>query len=81
MILFGCSNSNERHQSKDIDRDLSKNTHDVKRENYINKFLILTKDILKKNESERFLKIVQDLKNLKTVLFKQKEDMHWEYVT
>jgi len=37
-----------------------------KRENYINKYLILTKDILKKNESERFLKIVQDLKNLKT---------------
>ena len=43
MILFGCSNSNERHQSKDIDRDLSKNTHDVKRENYINSFIKETK--------------------------------------
>ena len=36
-----------------------------KRENYINKFLTLTDGILEKNESNRFLKNVQNLKNLK----------------
>ena len=37
-----------------------------KRENYINKFLTLTDGILDKKESTRFLKVVQNLKNLKT---------------
>ena len=36
-----------------------------KRENYINKFLTLTEGILNKKESNRFLKTVQNLKNLK----------------
>ena len=36
-----------------------------KRENYINKFLTLTDGILDKKESVRFLKVVQNLKNLK----------------
>jgi len=36
-----------------------------KRENYINKFLTLTDGILDKKESNRFLKVVQNLKNLK----------------
>ena len=36
-----------------------------KRENYIRKFLTLTENILDKKESDRFLKIVQNLKNLK----------------
>ena len=36
-----------------------------KRENYINKFLTLTDGILDRNESDRFLKTVQNLKNLK----------------
>ena len=36
-----------------------------KRKNYIKKFLTLTEDILDKKESNRFLKIVQNLKNLK----------------
>jgi len=36
-----------------------------KRQNYINKFLILTENILDKKESNRFLKIVQNLKKLK----------------
>ena len=36
-----------------------------KRENYINKFLILTKDKLSKKETSRFLKVVQNLKKLK----------------
>ena len=36
-----------------------------KRENYINKFLTLTDGILEKKESDRFLKNVQNLKNLK----------------
>jgi|TARA_Y100000817_G_scaffold6077_1_gene5161 2-methylcitrate dehydratase len=36
-----------------------------KRENYIKKFLILTKDIINKKESDRFLKIVQNLRKLK----------------
>ena len=37
-----------------------------KRQNYINKFLTLTHGILQKNESDRFLKTVQNLKNLKS---------------
>ena len=36
-----------------------------KRQNYINKFLTLTDGILDKKESDRFLKVVQNLKNLK----------------
>ena len=36
-----------------------------KRENYIKKFLTLTDGILDKKESARFLKTVQNLKNLK----------------
>ena len=36
-----------------------------KRKNYINKFLTLTENILDKKESTRFLKVVQNLKNLK----------------
>ena len=37
-----------------------------KRKNYISKFLTLTENILSKKESDRFLKIVQNLKKLKT---------------
>ncbi len=37
-----------------------------KRKNYINKFLTLTKGILDKKESDRFIKIVQNLKKLKS---------------
>ena len=37
-----------------------------KRKNYIKKFLTLTEGILDKKESYRFLKTVQDLKNLKS---------------
>jgi len=37
-----------------------------KRQNYINKFLTLTKNILNKKESDRFLKTVQNLKKLKS---------------
>jgi len=40
-------------------------TRPFKRENYINKFLTLTKGILSKKESDRFLRTVQNLKNLK----------------
>ena len=36
------------------------------RKNYINKFLTLTDGILDKKESDRFLKTVQNLKNLKS---------------
>ena len=36
-----------------------------KRQNYINKFLTLTESILDKKESNRFLKTVQNLRNLK----------------
>ncbi len=37
-----------------------------KRKNYINKFLKLTKGIISNNESDRFLKVVQNLKKLKS---------------
>ena len=37
-----------------------------KRENYINKFLILTEGIIDSKESDRFLKTVQNLRNLKS---------------
>ena len=37
-----------------------------KRNNYVKKFLILTKGIISKKESDRFLKNVQNLKKLKS---------------
>ena len=37
-----------------------------KRKNYINKFLTLTENILDKKESDRFLKIVQNLRKIKS---------------
>ena len=37
-----------------------------KRQNYINKFLTLTENILDKKERDRFLKTVQNLKKLKS---------------
>ena len=37
-----------------------------KRKNYINKFLTLTENILNKKESDRFLKIVQNLRKIKS---------------
>ena len=37
-----------------------------KRKNYINKFLTLTKGILDNKESDRFIKIVQNLKKIKS---------------
>ena len=37
-----------------------------KRQNYIKKFLTLTDGILNKKESSRFIKIVQNLKKLKS---------------
>ena len=37
-----------------------------KRQNYIQKFLTLTNSILDKKESSRFLRTVQNLKNLKS---------------
>ena len=36
------------------------------RDNYVDKFLTLTEGILDKKESDRFLKTVQNLKNLKS---------------
>ena len=36
-----------------------------KRKNYINKFLTLTENIISKKESDRFLKLVQNLRELK----------------
>ena len=36
-----------------------------RRKNYINKFITLTESILEKKESDRFLKIVQNLRKLK----------------
>ena len=41
-------------------------TRPFKRNNYIKKFLTLTDNILNKKESERFLKIVQNLRKLKS---------------
>ena len=38
----------------------------LKEKNYINKFLTLTENILTKKESDRFLRIVQNLKKLKS---------------
>ncbi len=37
-----------------------------KRQNYIKKFLTLTENILEKKESDRFLKVIQNLKKLKS---------------
>ena len=44
----------------------------LKEKNYIKKFLTLTENIISKKESERFLKIVQNLKKLNQVNYKVK---------
>ena len=41
-------------------------TKPFKRNNYINKFIILTKNIILKKESDRFLNYVQKIKKLKS---------------
>jgi len=40
-------------------------TRPFKRKNYVNKFLTLTENILSKKESDRFLRVVQNLKKLR----------------
>ena len=40
--------------------------HRLKRKDYIKKFLILTRNIISKKESDRFLKVVQNLKKIKS---------------
>ena len=57
---------------KKITEELSKaaahtyGSRPFKRKNYINKFITLTKNIVTKKESDRFLKVVQKLKYLKS---------------
>ena len=47
-------------------RDSPYGLRPFKRKNYINKFLTLTENILDKKECDRFLKVVQNLKKLKS---------------
>jgi len=52
-----------------------------KRENYIKKFLTLTNKIITKKESSRFLKIVQNLKKLKSgQLFKLNIEVNKKFI-
>jgi len=47
------------------------------RKNYVEKFLTLTKDIISGSESDRFLEVVQNLRNLKS---KQLDQLNIEVI-
>jgi len=47
------------------------------RKNYVEKFLTLTKDIISRSESDRFLEVVQNLRNLKS---KQLDQLNIEVI-
>ena len=68
--LWSKSSDNLKNGKKVIEEQGVADAHPYgarpfKRENYINKFLTLTENILSKKESDRFLKIVQNLRKLK----------------
>ena len=66
--LWTGNSDNGRKITEELDRADAHpyGARPFKRQNYINKFLTLTENILDKKESDRFLKTVQNLRNLKS---------------
>tara|TARA_B100001057_G_scaffold318165_1_gene318432 strand:- start:365 stop:1867 length:1503 start_codon:yes stop_codon:yes gene_type:complete len=65
-VLITLKNGNKITEEQGVADAHPYGTRPFKRENYIQKFLILTNNIINKKESDRFLYIVQNLKKLKS---------------
>ena len=64
-VIITLNNGKKITEKKNVADAHPYGSRPFKRINYINKFLTLTENILTKKESDRFLKIVQNLKKLK----------------
>ena len=64
-VVITLKNGKKISEQQDIADAHPYGSRPFKRKNYINKFLTLTDGIIDKKESARFLKSVQNLKNLK----------------
>ena len=65
-VVITLKNGKKISEQQDIADAHPYGSRPFKRENYINKFLTLTENLLTKKESDRFLKVVQNLKKLKS---------------
>ena len=64
-VIIALKNSKKIIEQQSVADAHPYGSRPFKRQNYIKKFLTLTKEILDKKESSRFLKTVQNLKKLK----------------
>ena len=65
-VVITLKNGKKISEQQDIADAHPYGSRPFKRKNYINKFLTLTENLLTKKESVRFLKVVQNLKKLKS---------------
>ena len=65
-VIITLKNGKKINQEQGVADAHPYGSRPFQRKDYVNKFITLTKDILDKKESDRFLKIVQNLKNLKS---------------
>ena len=65
-VIITLNNGKKIIEEQDVADAHPYGSRPFKRKNYIDKFLTLTENILSKKESDRFLKIVQNLKKLKS---------------
>ena len=65
-VIITLNNGKKISEEQDVADAHPYGSRPFKRKNYIDKFLTLTENILSKKESDRFLKIVQNLKKLKS---------------
>ena len=65
-MVITLKNGKKISEQQDIADAHPYGSRPFKRKNYINKFLTLTENLLTKKESDRFLKVVQNLKRLKS---------------
>ena len=65
-VIITLNNGKKISEEQNVADAHTYGSRPFKRENYINKFLTLTENILSKKESDRFLKVVQNLKKLKS---------------
>ena len=65
-VIITLNNGKKITEEQDVADAHPYGSRPFKRKNYIDKFLTLTENILSKKESDRFLKIVQNLKKLKS---------------
>ena len=65
-VIITLNNGKKISEEQDVADAHPYGSRPFERKNYIDKFLTLTENILSKKESDRFLKIVQNLRKLKS---------------